>query len=182
MAKPISHSVDSHSVVQNRHRSPISHSPLSHSINRHSLVQNRRYITISHSTLNFIPFSHSSQPAVQPAKGFTSLFNNWQYRPYISVLPRHMSRQQLPNSSGIDPLSHGLLWMTWNPPCQYANNGAGRGIHMGRSPKLLQSINREENNLLSAVFLLLLTSSARLCLYRIKEKKMGNVVCWGKFC
>ena len=52
---------------------------------------------------------------------------------------------------------------------------------MGRSPKLLQSINREENNLLSAVFLLLLTSSARLCLYNIEEKKMGNVILLGNF-
>ena len=52
---------------------------------------------------------------------------------------------------------------------------------MGLSPKLLQSINREENNLLSAVFLLLLTSSARLCLYNIEEKKMGNVILLGKF-
>ena len=47
---------------------------------------------------------------------------------------------------------------------------------MGRSPKLLQSVNREENNLLSAVFLLLLTSSARLCLYRIEGKKIRNLV------
>ena len=52
---------------------------------------------------------------------------------------------------------------------------------MGRSSKLLQSVNREENNLLSAVFLLLLTSSARLCLYNIEEKKMGNVILLGKF-